>query len=152
MVRKYERTTTRGCEPDVIRRAIDHYHTTEDGVNKTAALFDVPKTTLRRQLRKFKNLSVPQQEKNASGISFGYTRHRQIFTDEQELTLAKYLKKACDIYFGLCPIEVRVLAYQCAKQFQIPTPQSWSEKEHAGADWFSGFMKRHKDLYLSQST
>ncbi|KAK7099994.1 hypothetical protein V1264_023009 [Littorina saxatilis] len=145
MVRTYERKTSRGCMPDVIRRAIDHYHTTEDGVKKTAALFDVPKTTLRRQLLKFKNLSAPQREKNVAGLPLGYTRHRQVFTDEQELALVKYLKNACDIYFGLCPIEVRVLAYQCAKQFDIPMPQSWSEKERAGADWFSGFMKRHKD-------
>ncbi|XP_070174096.1 piggyBac transposable element-derived protein 4-like [Littorina saxatilis] len=88
-----ERKTSRGCMPDVIRRAIDHYHTTEDGVKKTAALFDVPKTTLRRQLLKFKNLSAPQREKNVAGLPLGYTRHRQVFTDEQELALVKWIRQ-----------------------------------------------------------
>ena len=37
----------------------------------------------------------------------GYRSSRRVFTDEQEKSLGLYLKKAADLYFGLCPKEVR---------------------------------------------
>ena len=49
---------------DVIHIARYHYHTTEDGVKKTA----------RHSINNFKKLSVPQQEKGTADISFGYVQ------------------------------------------------------------------------------
>ena len=81
-------------------------------------------------------------------MSFGYKKPRQVFTDDQESKLVAYLKHASSIYFGLCPREVRVLAYECAKRFNVSMPMTWSEVEMAGSDWFSGFLKRHSQLSL----
>lgn len=71
-----------------------------------------------------------------------------VLTDDQESKLVTYLKHASSIYFGLCPRDVRLLAYECAKQFNITMPSSWCEKEIAGADWFSSFLKRHSERVL----
>jgi hypothetical protein len=65
-----------------------------------------------------------------------------VFSNYEEDILASYLKTAAEIYFGLTPVEVRSLAYQCGRHYNIQMPQSWSEKERAGADWFTGFLKR----------
>ena len=46
----------------------------------------------------------------------------QVFNTEQESKLAGYLKHAAEIYFGLSPNELRILAYQCAKRVDIPVP------------------------------
>ncbi|QQP38920.1 Uncharacterized protein FKW44_019638, partial [Caligus rogercresseyi] len=37
----------------------------------------------------------------------GYWTSRRVFTEEQEKSVAEYLKRAADLYFGLCPKEVR---------------------------------------------
>ena len=60
-----------------------------------------------------------------------------MFKLEQEVEISKYIKRAADIYFDLSPKDVRILAYQCAKHFGIAMPQSWTERESAGADWFT---------------
>ena len=44
------------------------------------------------------------------------------------------------------PKDVRVLAFQCAKKFNIKMPSTWEEKECAGSDWLNGFLKRHPSL------
>ncbi|KAK6186097.1 hypothetical protein SNE40_008200 [Patella caerulea] len=69
-------------------------------------------------------------------MSFGYTKPRQVFTDEQENQLATYLQHAASIYFGLSPREVRMLAYECAKPFNLLMPV------------FSAFLKRHPQLAI----
>ncbi len=65
-------------------------------------------------------------------IEFGYTRLRQIFTDEEEMEISKYLKESSDIYFGLMPKEVRRLALDYAKAILKNVPKQWLELETAG--------------------
>ena len=72
----------------------------------------------------------------------------QVFNAEQESKFADYLKHAAEIYFGLSPNELRILAYQCAERFDIPVPSSWTKNEKAGADWFTGFLKRNTNLSI----
>ena len=50
------------------------------------------------------------------------------------------LLKASDIYIGLSSREVRRFASK--RNF----PPTWAKCEMAGADWFTGFLKRHPSL------
>ena len=68
--------------------------------------------------------------------------------EEQEASLVKYLTTAANIYFGLSPRDVRILAYECASAFKVKMPQSWETNRCAGPDWFSAFLKRHNSLSI----
>ncbi|KAI5718190.1 hypothetical protein M8J77_017673 [Diaphorina citri] len=78
----------------------------------------------------------------------GYKKNRQVFTEDMEKMLEDYIKKASDIYYGLSPKEIRKLAYQYGSALNVSMPPSWAEKELAGADWFSSFLKRHPSLSI----
>lgn len=56
--------------------------------------------------------------------------------------------KAADIYYGLSSREVRKFAYQYAKILKRNIPKSWHDKEIAGVDWFTLFLKRHRNLSI----
>lgn len=56
--------------------------------------------------------------------------------------------KASDIYYGLSPKEVRRFAYRYAIACKNKIPQTWTETEMAGSDWFTGFLKRHPQLSI----
>lgn len=74
---------------------------------------------------------------------------RQVLNQDQEKTLADYLLKCASIYFGLLPGEVRKLAYTCAVKFEmLNIPVSWHSNKEAGADWFTGFLKRNPSLSI----
>src|SRR6218665_2540025 len=86
------------------------------------------------------------QQSTDKNVTLGYKRNRQIFTDEEEQKLSEYVKTASAIYFGLSPAAVRKLAFECAVMFKKVIPENWTSKKIAGADWFSGFLKRHTDI------
>ena len=52
------------------------------------------------------------------------------------------------MYQGLSPKEIRKFAYQLAIANSLPLAAKWVENKQAGADWFSGFLKRHPTLSL----
>ena len=76
------------------------------------------------------------------------TESKQVFSEAQESEFESYFKNPADIYFVLSPKDVRVLAFQCAKKFNIKMPSTWEEKECAGSDWLNGFLKRHPSLSI----
>ena len=117
-------------------------------IKKSAKRFGIPPSTLHEYINKHKNL--PESERGASNLTmeFGYKKPRQVFSNDQEQILVKYLLQASSIFFGLVPTEVRILAHECAKRFSIVTPPNWSDTGMAGPDWFSGFMKRHTEISL----
>ncbi|KAJ4920932.1 hypothetical protein JOQ06_016527, partial [Pogonophryne albipinna] len=43
---------------------------------------------------------------------------------------------------------VRKFAYELAKNYECNFPQTWAEKEMAGADWLTTFLKRHPTLSI----
>ena len=45
-------------------------------------------------------------------MSIGYSKFKQVFTDEQEKELERYNLAASKIYFGLTPHDVRMLKEQ----------------------------------------
>ena len=66
----------------------------------------------------------------------------------EEQQLADYLKKAANMYCGLCPKEVRKLAYEFAVGLQKRVPEPWTQNDMAGPDWFAAFIKRRKDITI----
>lgn len=78
----------------------------------------------------------------------GYVGSRQIFNSQQENELKQYLLKASSIFYGLTPKNVRALAYNCAKKFDIRCPPNWNEIKMAGKDWLTGFLKRNQQLSI----
>ena len=65
-----------------------------------------------------------------------------------EEELVEYILTASSMYQGLSPKEIRKLAYQLAIANSLPLAAKWVENKQAGADWFSGFLKRHLTLSL----
>ncbi|KAK3776321.1 hypothetical protein RRG08_039907 [Elysia crispata] len=45
----------------------------------------------------------------------GYSKHAQVFSQHQEQELARYVTWSAELRYGLTPVEVRQLAYQCGK-------------------------------------
>ena len=145
MVRTYKRKRI-STDPKILKQAVEHYNTTSDGYKKTAKLFGIPRTTVQDSVKKLRNLS--EEERQTNKMNFGYLKPRQVFNEEEEERLVAYLQHASAIYFGLSPREVRSLAYECGKRFNIKMPLSWSEREMAGVDWFTAFLKRHSELSI----
>ena len=81
-------------------------------------------------------------------LSIGYRSNHQVFSEEQETVLQHYLVRAANIYFGLSPRDVRILAYECAIEFGVQMPDQWSRDHCAGPDWFSGFLKQNPALSI----
>lgn len=148
MVRNYKKKTDRTAPPtDILLRAAkavkDENHPLS--LRKAAADFGLHYRTLQRFCKK---VSDEELASNHSSVVMGYKKHRQIFSPEEESELEKYLKKASDIYFGLNPREVRVLAYQYAQSLKKKIPPTWEITHMAGPDWFTGFLKRHNELSI----
>ena len=78
----------------------------------------------------------------------GYKKVRQVFPDEMEDDLVAYIKHAARIYNGVCPQELRVLAYKYAISNGLRIPDNWNHTGEAGPDWMKSFMKRHPDISL----
>jgi hypothetical protein len=143
MVRIYKRKKD-DRPTEIYKKALEHYINTTDGYKKTSQLFGIPRSTLHDYVKRFQKM--PESERLTENLFFGYKKPRKVFTDDQEATIVTYLKHLSSIHFGPCARDVRVLAYECAKRFDIKMPVSWTEKEIAGTYWLSLFLKRHPEL------
>ena len=147
MVRRYERKTERASTPaDLILRAVRRVKCEHKSIRGVARDFHIPYRTLARYCQKITDEQLKGEDD--ATLTVGYAAHRQVLSHDQEKELSSYLKKAADIYFGLSVKEVRKLAYQFAESTNKTIPPSWKENEMAGSDWFSGFLKRNKDLSI----
>lgn len=72
----------------------------------------------------------------------------QVFTKLQESSLAEYIKKSADIYYGLTPKEVRRMAFLFSTSLSLTVPDSWKKNEMAGPDWFTSFLSRNSELSI----
>ena len=141
MVRNYKRAVTSNKVPvDVIGRAIHDVISVGRSIRSVANEVNLIPMTLCRYIKKAKELGYDKV------ATFSERTFKPVFTETQETLLKAYLKTAANIYFGLSPKEVRVLAYECADAFAVKMPDSWIRDKCAGPDWFSGFMKRNTDL------
>ena len=116
MVRKNKRRTERGkftaADLQDAARKVNEGKRSIRSVAKKAGICHV---TLNRYIKKHRD-GIP------SSIPSYNTESKQVFSEAQESELESYIKKAADIYFGLSPKDVRVVAFQCAKKFNIKMP------------------------------
>lgn len=147
MVRNYKRKTERASTPaDVMLRAAKRVKCEHKPIRGVARDFAIPFRTLARYCKKITDEQLKGDDEVT--LRVGYAAHRKVLSDDQEKELSTYLKQAADIYYGLSVKEVRQLAYQFAESTNKTIPPSWKENEMAGSDWFSGFLKRNKELSI----
>lgn len=145
MPRNRKRLTERGkTSKDVMLRAVNEIGPGKS-IRSVAKDYEINYRTLTRYYKKFANRNDLGE---ATDVTVGYVKIRQVFTDTEELQLAAYLKKMSDIYFGLSPYEVRKFALEYATALNRKMPQTWTTNKMAGIDWFKGFMKRQSSLSL----
>jgi len=136
MPRTYHRKTDMGRVPhDAMFKAVRLVREEGLSVRRVAESEGVSKSALSRYVLKY------QQDPNAHlAPNYG---HSKIFTIEQEQQLAQYLETCSSMFHGLTPRNVRKLAYEMACMNNLAIPQKWVDKQQAGEDWFTAFLKRH---------
>ena len=109
-------------------------------VRKAAEQQGVSKSALCRYVMKYRG--------NPAVVLTPNYRHSQVFSMEQEDTLAEYLDTSSQMFHGLTPKLVRKLAYEMVCINKLHMPKKWAEEKQAGEDWFSGFLRRHQTLSI----
>jgi len=113
-------------------------------IRSTAKLHGVHYSTLRRYIKSVK----AARDNNRPVPAPGYKSNRIVFSDDQEKAIATYLAMASDLYYGMSPIESRVLAYHCAVKFDVKHPEQWDQSQSVGDDWLSGLLSRNPQLSI----
>lgn len=107
-----------------------------------AAIYNIRPNTLFYRVKKYKENLRPKNEDYKSKYTV-----RQVFTNDEEKILEKYLNKMTKMKYGLTYLRGKKLAYEHAKAIK-KCPEKWETEEKAGIEWINGFMKRHKNLSL----
>ncbi|KAJ8956440.1 hypothetical protein NQ318_010753, partial [Aromia moschata] len=107
---------------------------------KASIQFQLPQTTLERYVKKRKDGPNFVVDKTTG-------KYHCVFTKDQELELATYLKDMQKRLFGFTMKELRWLAYKLAVRNGCEHPFN-EQTEMAGEDLAQSFMKRHPELSL----
>jgi hypothetical protein len=126
-MRVYKRKTDRAMQSqEVYELAAAEVLENKCSIRKASEFFGLCHVSLYRYIKKKKNNQSPK---------VGYIKSRQVFTGEEECKMSSYILKCSEIYFGLLPLEIRKLAYQCAVQLSAKNiPDSWHQNNSAGPD------------------
>lgn len=143
MARIRKRTTNRGTDSAVMKRAADICINENKSIRSVAADFEICHISLNRYINKLKSMKL-----GGSPPKCGYRPHTRIFDQSQETILTNYLKNCAGMYFGLSIKDVRKLAFEFADKLSLKVPLQWTENKSAGVDWFSNFLKRNPTLSI----
>lgn len=135
-MRTYKRKTARGASADILRRAAEKVKD-GDTIRKVARDFSVDRMTLTRFIKK--TMNNPQATTGYKAVA----ERKQIFSDLQEHQLAEHIKELSNMFHGLCLKQVMQLAFQLADKNGLDIPNSWTERNQAGRNWWLGFKSRH---------
>lgn len=97
------------------------------------------------------NFRYVKKQKQNPDTSIRYTPNYEInkvFTSEQENTLAKYIIKCSQMFYGLPIIDCRKLAYELAIANNLKIPETWETNKMAGIEWMRSFLRRNPTLSL----
>ncbi|KAJ3656135.1 hypothetical protein Zmor_015233 [Zophobas morio] len=148
MVRNYVKKTDRAnISEDSIARAINDVINKNGSIREIAQRYRLKKSMLHKRLQKIKNQGLFDINLPKIKYTSKYTT-RQIFTNEEEDSLVKYIIHSSKLKYGLTYFQIRKFAYEYALRLEKIFPRSWSENKLAGLEWMKGFMRRHKNLSL----
>ena len=108
-------------------------------IRKAAAFYNVPKSTLERHM----NAKVNNPETTSLG------NFKPALNLSLENQLVEHAKKLQDMFFGLTPKSLCVLAFDIAKANHFDVPFN-SANQKARKDWLAAFLKRHQELSIRQ--
>lgn len=100
MPRDRKRTTDRGVPLPILSLAANAVRDDGRTVRSVAKQYSICHTTLYRFIKKRERLGPGEEMKT------GYWTPRRVFSDQQEDSLAEYLKRASDLFYGLSTKEV----------------------------------------------
>ena len=106
MPRTWVRKTDRGVDAQTLKRAAEEVKN-GTSVRAVAKKHGICHVTLNRYWKKFKLL---QDQGSGDLPQVGYVSPNQVFSREQDELLAGYISEAADIYYGLTPREVSIIA------------------------------------------
>lgn len=161
MVRSYKNKTNRAnIDEQNIKNAVHAVLNKQMSERVAATNFQIKRGTLHSRIQKLKQKYSPEQliklfnddsgnESNTENknptFSSKYTVC-QVFTNDQENELVKYIKTCCDMNYGLTYKQIRILAYEYACALpNCKFPNQWHENKKAGIDWLKSFMNRNKN-------
>lgn len=107
-------------------------------VRKCSVEYGIPRRTLRDRIKRGNNKKP-----------YSYCINVQVFTVEQEKTLADHAITLSKIFYGITRREFCSLAYEFALKNNIPNKFS-KESKMAGKNWYYGFMQRHPHISLKK--
>lgn len=116
-------------------------------VKRAAEDNEVKHTTLFYRIKKLKTAEGDWISNDEPQFHSKYTVY-QVFTNDQESLLVKYIIRCSKINYGLTCKQIRKLAYDYATKSNIKIINKWKETHLAGVDWLTGFMKRHPELSI----
>ena len=106
MPRTWVRKTDRGVDAQILKRAAEEVNI-GTSVRAVAKKHGICHVTLHRYWKKFKLL----KDQGSQDLPWvGYNSPNKVFSREQEDLLTEYISQAADIYFGLTPREVSMIA------------------------------------------
>lgn len=103
MPRTWRRKTARGVSEDILKTASEQV-AQGDTIRSTAKCFGICHVTLARYVKIRRQL---HQEGSDGTPNVGYYTGKKVFTEDQELKVAEFLKAAADRKCGLSPRQVR---------------------------------------------
>ncbi len=126
MPRKRERTTNREKKSDAeIKEAIRRIEEEKSSYNDVSIEMGIPKSSLARYMK--------QHRENPARTSYGqFNEHRRVFTNQEEVLLAQYVRTRCKMCYGMSCYDVRSLAYEFGRINNKPMLPSWHTEKLAG--------------------
>jgi len=100
--------------PDIILKAVRAMKLRNLSIRQAASEFNMNYRILSRYYKKISEEDYLHENIVIPTIQAGYVKNKLIFTKSQEQQLVDYILYASDIYFGLSPKEIRILAYNLA--------------------------------------
>lgn len=136
----YKKKTDRDFDPENMKRAVNDVLKNSLSIRASAKIHGVTKSRLVNYVNKVKNIGIENMDFEPDFCK------SQIFSNEMEKALEKYLIKCATMFYGLTPKLVRRLAFEYACKNSRKIPEKWSQDAMASECWFTGFMRRHPQL------